>query len=88
MKYLILEAAEGLPWILLFTAPLTHADVAAVAAPRGYKPVSAGYYDPLKHETFGESSTLKLKPRPADAGMIAVMAYNTARYCPGEAREI
>lgn len=88
MKYIILEAPERLPWILLFTAPLTHSEVAELAAAKGYSPVSAGYFDPSKQETFGSSSTLDLLPRPGDAKMIIALANHTAGGCPEGGRVI
>lgn len=88
MKFIIFEQTQEQPWIMLFCAPLTHIEVARMAAPTGFRPVSAGYYDPIRHETFGESSTLNLRPRPNDSKIIKIMAASTARNCPSEAREI
>lgn len=77
MKYIIFDKPDALGFAMLVSAPLTHAEAARMAATEGYKPTSAGYFDPETGEVFGDSSSLNLAPRKGDAGFLHIMVQQT-----------
>jgi hypothetical protein len=78
MKYIIFEKASGgVPLPVLFPAPATHADVALLFAPGGYRPVHAGYVEAEIGAVMHRSESLGLEPGERDARTIDVMARVT-----------
>jgi hypothetical protein len=64
--------------VVLGLAPVSHADLAAVWQPRGYRPVSAGFLviDPTRQagcRTVGQSDSLNLGPGTHDARFIGML---------------
>jgi hypothetical protein len=75
MKYLIIKDAEsGFTFPVFCVAPQTHADLATAWRRSDARQVmSAGFvcfYADGSAETFGESVSLRLRPRPEDAAII------------------
>jgi hypothetical protein len=69
MKYVLFKSGDGSKFAIMgLGIGLIHSDLAA-AFPKS-KPISAGrvrFSDTGEVETFGESTSLNLKPDPADA---------------------
>ncbi len=81
MKYIIFSTPQG-PRCILFLAPLTHAEMAALVAAGGYTPASAGFVeftDAGKAHTFGRSDSLNLGPGTRDESLIEVFTQATSR---------
>lgn len=77
MKYVRLESSRDERFVFA-VAPTTHAELAEAFAPKGYRPVSAGFIqiDPLAEggvRTIGDSLSLKLAPLPEDARLIGFL---------------
>jgi hypothetical protein len=75
MKYVMIQIAD-LRFPILFPDMLTHSDVAKAyigGEDRRHSPgkvVSAGFYDPVTHETSGRSESLDLGPHPDDSALM------------------
>lgn len=84
MKYIMFDLpGASLPAPIFFSAPQTHVQIAAVFETCGWKPVSAGYYDPMTGKCFSESLTIALKPGPQDEKIIRCMVGATLRTAIG-----
>ena len=79
MKYVMLHKAGEVPRVRMGFAPETHKQLAAALEADGFKPINAGFVRFTacgKAETFGESTSLGLKPGERDAAFIT--AFNKA----------
>jgi hypothetical protein len=85
LKYVIVEEPRGPERILFCLSPMTLVELAAICGrATGSKPVSAGFVTFRPDgaaETFGESISLRLKPRATDARLITVMSQATLGTC-------
>ena len=87
MKYIRFEKpGQTAPSFVLFLAPLLHSDVASMLRVAGFKPASAGFYDPEAEQCFGESLSLDLKPAAGDSKILAAMTRATLATCPARPR--
>lgn len=74
MKYLIAQRKDDAEQPVLFTAPLTHRDMATMLEMEDYKILSAGFvrFERGAHvTTHDRSESLNLGPRPTDAALIS-----------------
>lgn len=86
MKYLMVKPRHGQisigPYPVLFTAPITHKEMADILVPAGYEITSAGYYDPVEGVAFGRSSSLNIEASDRDSTTIRILAGATLKTAP------
>lgn len=73
MKYIIALAPDKIEQPVLFTAPLSHRDMATMLEGEGYTLVSAGFMRfglGAVITTHDRSVSLELDPRPQDAALL------------------
>ncbi|MBU2963362.1 hypothetical protein KO516_21550 [Citreicella sp. C3M06] len=69
MKYILIQNPDGIKTAITFPEHIVHSNMARYVKGVG-RAVSAGSFDPIKHETSGRSDSLRLHSRAVDAGYI------------------
>lgn len=83
MKYIKLQDPEGgMPRFIFTLAPTTHAEITEGFIKRGFKPISAGYFDPATGSVFGASESLKIKADFDDTKIILAMINAMMKTAP------
>lgn len=80
MKYLIAQRKDDVEMPVLFTAPLTHRDMATMLEREDYEVLSAGFVRFSAKGAFtthDRSESLNMAPRPCDAAIIGSFYHAT-----------